>query len=44
MAKLASTMPGSVATFEAWTKTWSSISPTSFSLPKTRTGTRIPGR
>src|SRR5262245_1493128 len=37
-------MPGSVATWAAWTKTWSSISPTSFSEAKMRAGTRIPRR
>jgi hypothetical protein len=44
MQKLASTMPGKVATLAACTKTCSSISANSFSPAKTRTGTRMPGR
>ena len=44
MQRLASTIPGSVATLAACSKTLSSISASSFSLAKTRTGTRMPAR
>ena len=37
-------MPGRVATFAACSNTVSSISASSFSLAKMRTGTRMPGR
>ena len=44
MHREAPTIPGSIATLAAWTKTWSSISDTSLRLANTRTGTRIPAR